>query len=497
MSARLSALVLAASLSACAYGSGNSDVDRNPIANTGAGASIIYPGRGVPTFQSGGQYGPRGGVIGTGQRREAGVGGDPQATAAGGGGGTTNQSGNGSPGSGGGTVSFLGGSELDEVSHKSYKNEPYIVKALALPFAMMAVPFKAAYDAARGEAEPGPEVPRPAQTSHLPESTSPQQPNHDLGRAPQAANASPVRQRPPAASNSRPRDYESVLLEKMERELEERGATRSSPRLAGSGTASPVLSFADELEELQRMAPAPRGSVVPTVAPTQNARYASLQPRDPRHRANVPTQASPAGGDSPFAKSALTSASGIVDRNGDGRIDHWLFRNNGRLEREILDDNFDGQGERTIYYDVASNQVTHIEEDFDHDAMVDSWTNYRDGRVIRRRSDVDRDGVVDSWTYYRDGEISRHERDTTGDGFRDHVGYYRGGVLDFEEQDHDGDGRSEVTVRYDAREQIIGREEDLDGDGSVDLISHFENGKLTSREILDPSALDRSAPPRR
>ena len=65
----------------------------------------------------------------------------------------------------------------------------------------------------------------------------------------------------------------------------------------------------------------------------------------------------------------------------------------------------------------------------------------------------------------------------------------------FEEQDHDGDGRAEVTVRYDAKEQIIGREEDLNGDGGVDLISHFENGKLTSRELLDPKALE--AAPRR
>jgi antitoxin component YwqK of YwqJK toxin-antitoxin module len=208
-------------------------------------------------------------------------------------------------------------------------------------------------------------------------------------------------------------------------------------------------------------------------------------------------QTSRAPGESPFAELALHDAHGIVDRNGDGRIDHWLFRENGRLVREVLDDNFDGQGERTIHYDIASNQVTRIEEDFNHDTVIDSWTNYRDGRVIRRRSDVDHDGAVDSWTYYRDGEISRHERDTTGDGFRDRVGYYRNGTLDHEEQDHDGDGRAEVTVRYDANEQIVGREEDLDGDSVVDLISHFENGKLTSRELLDPSALERRTAPRR
>jgi len=472
--ARLCALALAASVSACAYGSGSNDVDRNPVANTGAGASIIYPGRGAPTFQTGGQYGPRGGVIGTGQPGEVSGGAAPGAAS---GGGAQRQNAGGSPGGGGGSVSFLGGGEQDEVSHKSYKNEPYIVKAFAVPFAMMASPFKAVYDAARGEPEAGPQVPRATQTSHLPETTSPAPPKQDLGQGARAGAAPPVATRAPASS--RPRDYESVLLEKMEREL----AQRSAPPQGRESAASPTLSFADELAELQRTAP----------APAQHPQYASLPPSAPRARAADPLPTQRGGGDVPFGKAALARADGIVDRNGDGHIDHWLYRENGRLVREVLDDDFDGQAERTVHYDIASNQVTLIEEDFDHDGVVDSWTNYRDGRVVRRRSDVDHDGVVDSWTYYRDGEISRHERDTTGDGFRDRVGSYRAGRLEFEEQDHDGDGRTDVTVRYDANEQISSREEDLNGDGVVDLISHFENGRLASREILDPSALDRTA----
>ena len=496
VSSRVFSLALAASLSACAYGHGSNDIDHTPVANAGAGASIIYPGRGAPTFHTGGQYGPRGGVIGTGQPTESGGAGAPRS-AAGSGGGAYRQSGSGSPGgTNGGSVSFLGGSEQDEVSHESYKNEPYFVKYLALPFAMVAAPFMAAYDTARGEPEPGPELPRATlQRSRLPEPTSPRQPNDELASSRTGRNPAPAPTR--ASSGSRARDYESIQLQKMERELDRRVATRPAPHHTASPTSSPVFSIADELAALQRTAPAPRGTRIPSVSTAPGPQYASLEPTAPRQRASVPTRTTPAVADSPFAKSVLGSADGIVDRNGDGRIDHWLYRDNGRLAREVLDDDFDGQGERTIHYDIASNQVTRVEEDFDHDSLVDSWTDYSDGRVTRRRSDLDHDGAVDSWTYYRDGEISRHERDTTGDGFRDRVGFYRRGVLDFEEQDHDGDGRADVTVRYDANEQIVGREEDLNGDGGVDLISHYENGKLTSREVLDPSALGSGSAPRR
>ena len=71
-------------------------------------------------------------------------------------------------------MSFLGGSEQDEVRHESYKNDSYILKYLALPFVLAAAPFKAAYDAAQGEPEAGPEVPRTTQQkSRLPAPTTP------------------------------------------------------------------------------------------------------------------------------------------------------------------------------------------------------------------------------------------------------------------------------------------------------------------------------------
>ena len=37
---------------------------------------------------------------------------------------------------------------------------------------------------------------------------------------------------------------------------------------------------------------------------------------------------------------------------------------------------------------------------------------------------------------------------------------------------------------YDAAEQITRREEDVDRDGAIDVISHYENGRLARKEIL-------------
>ena len=137
-------------------------------------------------------------------------------------------------------------------------------------------------------------------------------------------------------------------------------------------------------------------------------------------------------------------ADGIVDRDGDGRVDQWIFRENGEIARVELDENRDGRPDRILHYDLGTHQIRRVEEDGNADGVSDSWTDYEDGRVSRRRGDGDYDGVADTWSFYRDGVITRHEQDTTGDGFRDRMGYYVDGKLVREEHDRDGDGRKDV-----------------------------------------------------
>ena len=58
------------------------------------------------------------------------------------------------------------------------------------------------------------------------------------------------------------------------------------------------------------------------------------------------------------------------------------------------------------------------------------------------------------------------------------------------ERDTDGDGKPDVFETYQpngGRPELAKREEDKDGDGKPDVTSVYENGRLKSRQISDPS----------
>ena len=333
---------------------------------------------------------------------------------------------------------MIGGSRVDEVTHRSSHEVPIWLKYLTLPFALVAAPFVAAAEAVQGEEKPGPAVPR----------VNPPRPQ--------------LAPKPSAAS------YEDRMLDGLNRELDQRqaGATpapsgAASARAGTSAQGSP--SIADELASLQR-APGTE-TTLPRPSPS----------------AGAPATARPQ-----LAPDA--SADGIVDRNEDGRIDLWIYREDGEIVRRVLDEDFDGRPDQTIFYDRATHHVSRVEEDTDHDGNVDNWTDYQDGEVARRRGDTTHDGAVDTWTFYRDGVITRHEQDTTGNGFRDRVGFYEAGKLVREEQDTTGSGRADVIVHYDGDERVARREEDTDQDGRIDVISYYENGRLSRRELIQGTA---------
>jgi hypothetical protein len=313
---------------------------------------------------------------------------------------------------GGGRISMIGGARVDETTHARVHEEPIWLKYLTLPFAVVAAPFVAAKEAIQGEPEPGPEVPR----------VDPPRPQA-VARAPGAS-------------------YDENLIDGLERELDQRQASSADPR-AGAAPGQPGtargLSIADELASLQR-APA-QASAQPAPAP--------LAPESPRATPRPTASSEPV-------------ADGIVDRNQDGRVDLWIYREKGEIVRRVLDEDYDG--------------------------VPDSWVDYQNGEPARRRADTNQDGTVDSWTFFRDGQTTRHEQDTTGNGFRDRVGFYEAGKLVREEQDTLGSGRPDVIVYYDDHEQIVRREEDTDHDGRIDVISHYEKGRLSRRELLDTAA---------
>ena len=60
-----------------------------------------------------------------------------------------------------------------------------------------------------------------------------------------------------------------------------------------------------------------------------------------------------------------------------------------------------------------------------------------------------------------------------------------------EREDHDtnGDGNFDRIQHYDESGALARRDEDLDGNGKIDLRTHYRNGRIMSREVLNPSVV--------
>lgn len=441
-------------LSTCSIGCfaisrGESDFDNKPVVNTGVGAMIIRPNQNPPTY-----YPPGTGPPQTAQAQNSPQ--QPSGTAPSYGSAPTVTTGpNGEQRTGGSApnqvpIQMIGGAEQDITGQRAWKQEPLWLKYLALPFAIVAAPFKAVIK----QPEAGPELPK---AQPLP-----------LG-----AEAPRVAPPPP-----RKLDYETAMVDQLEQELDARNRAKAESEESRSASAQPPESLqgarnagpnsiAQELAALQR---------APQRAPQTNYR----PPSNPAIEATTRTDSPPVRARAPQP----AEADGIVDRDGDGRVDQWIFRERGEIARVELDENSDGRPDRFIHYDLDTHQIVRVEEDSNADGMSDSWTEYADGKVARRRADGDFDGSLDTWTFYRSGVITRHEQDTTGNGFRDRVGYYTNGKIAREEKDLDGDGQIDSTLYYDALERMTRREEDNDHDGRPDVISHYEAGKLSRKELI-------------
>jgi len=181
-----------------------------------------------------------------------------------------------------------------------------------------------------------------------------------------------------------------------------------------------------------------------------------------------------------------------ADRNYDGVVDAWKNYQGGRLIGRILDENDDGNpdvfetyraellvvreldrdddGVRDVVYRYRGEALFEEAHDANNDGIVDLLIVYADRRRVRAEEDVDRDGRIDMWTRYADeGEaIARIEHDRAGRGFADTFEYFR------------NEGGKALLVR---------REQDIDGDGAVDLVSFYAEGRLRRRQIADSGLL--------
>lgn len=207
----------------------------------------------------------------------------------------------------------------------------------------------------------------------------------------------------------------------------------------------------------------------------------------------------------------------------------------GRLVRKERDVTGDKRPDIFRYFDETGRLIRQA-EDSRLDGRLDTWTFYEDGHPVRKESDTNGDGKVDLWAFYDGtGDLARTEADTDHDEHRDRVilyaqgemveeqryspgldpprliAIYANGQRSRKQEDTDGDGRMDRVTEYDGAGHVtkvsrdpsergaftlfvyyepetgavLREEEDLNGDSTIDVISHYEQGRLVRREFFD------------
>ena len=222
----------------------------------------------------------------------------------------------------------------------------------------------------------------------------------------------------------------------------------------------------------------------------------------------------------------------------------WGGNKRMNLLRRTLDADGDGSPEVERYIDPKSDFMIRQIEDRNYDGVQDAWTDFEWGAVIVRVLDTNDDGNPDTWETYADGRMTRREVDRDDDGIRDAFYSYDGDSLTKETHDVNNDRKIDLLVTYQARRRVRSeedqnhdgkmdrwttftkntvqeiparidrdtrgrgvadtfeyfdavdgrailarRDEDVNGDGKVDIVSIYVEGKLVRREIADPALL--------
>ena len=220
----------------------------------------------------------------------------------------------------------------------------------------------------------------------------------------------------------------------------------------------------------------------------------------------------------------------------------WQNEQEIRVVRLVLDADGDGKPERIRFLDRKSGDPIREESDRNYDGVLDAWKSYRGGEVVGLILDENDDGNPDVFETYGNGLLVIRELDRDDDGVRDVFYRYRGdslfeeghdanndGVVDLRilyenrrraraEEDVDRDGRMDLWTRYseqseeiteidqdragrgfadtfaffqiqDGKAVLVRRERDLNGDGQIDVVSFYLDGRLWRRQIADPDLL--------
>ncbi len=182
-----------------------------------------------------------------------------------------------------------------------------------------------------------------------------------------------------------------------------------------------------------------------------------------------------------------------LDRNYDGTIDAWITFSAGVAVARELDESGDGTPDAFEQY--AGGRMTRREVDRDANGGRDAFYRFESGSLVEETHDADGDGRIDLTIVYENRARVRTEEDQNRDGKPDvwtHYAHETGGseYVTRIERDKGADGKPdsfETFTQQDGKTVLSRREEDANGDGTIDITSVYENGKLKSREVADPS----------
>jgi tetratricopeptide (TPR) repeat protein len=143
------------------------------------------------------------------------------------------------------------------------------------------------------------------------------------------------------------------------------------------------------------------------------------------------------------------------------------------------------------YYFPAGEQLPVLrEEDLDRDGRPDRWIAYAGAA---RAEIFEAEGGAERpdrrFVFLGEGErVARIEIDRDTDGTPERILHFAGDAPSSDARDTDADGVLDTFDRLDAQGHVVLREQDLDADGAIDARSHYEQGRLVRRELLDAGA---------
>ena len=123
---------------------------------------------------------------------------------------------------------------------------------------------------------------------------------------------------------------------------------------------------------------------------------------------------------------------------------------------------------KDVFYRYDGTELVEKLRDVNNDGTIDRVETFTARHRIRTEEDRSLNGRMDTWTTYQvvDGHevVARVERDSRDRGKPNIV---------------------EIYETRGAETRLARKEEDMDGDGTVDVVSTYEGGRLVQRAISD------------